>query len=141
MTLSTLGRVLRRAKGQGLPVEVTLVTGHSLTLTIRGVGAGWFSGQNTGGFQAEVVVAWEGLQTLQGALETGHDESPPPGVPLQVMLAQLGRHKTEVLLHTSSTTVRCRITEVGQDYLQCRRSDQSSMLIPLTSFLWLEACG
>ncbi|MDA9786675.1 hypothetical protein N9C74_01430 [Pontimonas sp.] len=139
---STLTALLRQARADRAVLGVFLKTGHYREIHVRAVGDVWFSARTTGAVSSEILVSHNAVRTLTGLSEQeepGEELSGHP--PLRVMLAQLQRQGTRLVLHCSGSSISGRIAAVGKDFLIYQKADEGRVVVPLGGFLWLEACG
>jgi len=142
MTVSTFRELLCSSRVSGRPLEVSFHGGHHRDMIIRSVGGSWFSARATGPSRSELVISLRAVHAISGELgEPEPRDSTSSAIPLRAMLVQLERQQTEVIVHLPDGALAGRIFSVGQDYLRVQRSDHTEVVIPMESFLWLEACG
>ena len=137
-----LTSLLRDAKLNARPITLTLAGGQVRELLVRSVGNSWFSAAEPGDGGGEFVVSLNGVRMISHpCVETVPFRLTAQAIPISAMLLQLKRQHTAVVVHLSEVILRGSIIEVGRDFFALKRSDDAQVIVPLTAFLWLEACG
>ena len=142
MHASSLSSLLHLWRQSGLPLDLTLRGGKHLQVTVRSVGDTWFSAQETGAYESELVVSRRAVCLMRGgSLEEEQQTSKSSGVPLSAMLLQLERQATQTIVHLSDVVLVGNIIEVGIDWFGLKQKDGSQVIVPLHEFLWLQTCA
>lgn len=144
MTLmdTTFRAILCAARTSREPLEICLPGRRWHKVVIRTVGDSWFSANQVGGVDSELVISLNAVTMIHGGQPVTDAETPRhASIPLVAMLVQLERQHTDVVICMKELSLRGRITRVGADWVGLRKSGAEHALLPLSQFLWLEACG
>ena len=137
-----LSSLLRDAKLNAKPITFTLAGGQVRELLVRSVGNSWFSAAEPGDGGGEFVVSLNGVRMISHPrFETVSFRLTEQATPIFAMLLQLKLQHTTVVVYLSEMILRGSISEVGSDFFALKKPDDAQVIVPLTAFLWLEACG
>ena len=137
-----LSGILIAHKDAQVPLEIVLPGGHCRTVLVRAVGMGWFSANDAGASDTELVIACDAVLLVSGVFGDVESAVPECGqIPLRAMLAHLERQRTTVSMHLKELVLEGLINGVGADYVAFWQKGGRHVAVPFTRFLWLEVCG
>lgn len=142
MLARELSGILISHKDSQVPLEIVLPGGHCQTVHVRAVGMGWFSANDAGASETELVIACDAVLLVSGVFEDVEYAVPECGqIPLRAMLANLERQRTTVSMHLKELVLEGLINGVGADYVAFWQRGGRQVAVPFTRILWLEVCG
>jgi len=137
-----LSGILIAHKDARVPLEIVLPGGHCRTVLVRAVGMGWFSANDAGASDTELVIACDAVVLASGSLEEVESVVPGCGqIPLRAMLAHLERQHTTLIMHLEELVLVGVINGVGADCVAFLQTVGRQVAVPFARLLWLEVCG
>ena len=142
MSVLTLRGILSAHKDAQVPLEIVLPGGHCRTVLVRAVGMGWFSANDAGASDTELVIACDAVLLVSRVFEDVEYAVPECGqIPLRAMLAHLERQHTTLIMHLEELVLVGVINGVGADCVAFLQTGGRQMAVPFARILWLEVCG
>ena len=137
-----LSGILIAHKDAQVPLEIVLPGGHCRTVLVRAVGMGWFSANDAGASDTELVIACDAVLLVSRVFEDVEYAVPECGqIPLRAMLAHLERQHTTLIMHLEELVLVGVINGVGADCVAFLQTGGRQVAVPFARILWLEVCG
>jgi hypothetical protein len=129
------------AKKLDSTLSFTLVTGHHMSVNLSAVGRDWVSGFTTAPLQHAVVLRVAAVECIEGfgVDESDVDAVTRQGPALSLMLENLARQSTHVVVHAATRLWRGTLCEAGADWCQVLAGTGALITIPTVRVLWLSA--